>query len=370
MPWGSFKSPPQADAIIGLPSRQIRLQVREEHVLPQLVLSVFISVGVSLALAPACIRLARHLGMMDLPDPMSYKIHTVATPRAGGMAILIAGLVAGLTTGFVWQQPMRSIFLAGLIIFVFGALDDARGMNAGTKLLGQGLATAVLIQSGVVVQILHSPMPDLALTVLWVVGVTNAYNFIDSMDGEALGLAGLAAGFLMLAMASTGQHQPALFGAAVIGACAGLLYFNVTPAKLFLGDSGSQLLGFWLAALGIVFTPVPAVPQLSSWFVPILIMIVPILDTTLVTWSRIRDRLPVYRGNRDHTYHRLIARGLSPQRAVFVIQLASTMAGCLAIISLSLPPLWANSVFLATLVLGLAAVIGLAQSRTPTAAQL
>ena len=191
------------------------------------------------------------------------------------------------------------------------------------------------------------------------VGVTNAYNFVDSMDGEALGLAGLAAGFLMLAMIAAGQDQPALFGAAVIGACGGLLYYNITPARLFLGDSGSQLLGFWLAALGIIFKPAPTVPQLSSWFVPILIMLVPILDTTLVTWSRIRSGLPIYRGNRDHTYHRLVALGFSPQRAVFATQLASALASCLAIVCLTLPPLWANAIFFAALALGLGIVIWL-----------
>ena len=184
------------------------------------------------------------------------------------MALLIAGLAAGALTGFLWDHQIRSIFLAGLIIFSFGAFDDARGMNAATKLLGQGLATAALIQGGVVVQILHTPIADTALTVLWVVGLTNAYNLIDSMDGEALGLAGLAAGFLMLAMIAAGQEPPALFGAAMIGACGGLLYYNITPARLFLGNSGSQLLGFWLAALGMVFTPAPSVPQLSSWFAP------------------------------------------------------------------------------------------------------
>jgi UDP-GlcNAc:undecaprenyl-phosphate GlcNAc-1-phosphate transferase len=301
--------------------------------------------------------------MIDQPDEMSYKIHTVATPRAGGMAVLTAVLAAGALTGFLWEPPILSIFLAGLIIFGLGAIDDARGMNAATKLLGQGLAAAVLIQSGVVVHVLRAPVADTALTVLWVVGVTNAYNFIDSMDGEALGLAGLAAGFLMLAMTGTGQDQPALFAAAAMGACGGLLYYNITPARLFLGDSGSQLLGFWLAALGIVFTPATTVPQLSSWFVPILIMIVPILDTTLVTLSRIRLRLPIYKGNRDHTYHRLVARGFAPQRAVFIIQLASAVAGCLAIISLALPPLWANSIFFAALALGLAAVIWLGQKQ-------
>jgi len=301
--------------------------------------------------------------MIDRPADMPYKIHAVATPRAGGMVILITILAAGSLSRVLWERPLSSIFLASLAIFAFGMLDDARGMKAPTKLMGQILGAALLMQGGVVVQILHSPILDAILTVFWVVGVTNAYNLVDSMDGEALGLAGLAAGFLLLAMISTGQAQLALFSAIVIGACGGLLYHNVTPAKLFLGDSGSQLLGFWLAALGIVFTPERTVPQLSSWFVPILIMIVPILDTTLVTFSRMRLRQPVYRGNTDHTYHRLVALGIAPQRAVLITHLSSALAGCLALIALGLPPVWANGVFLAALALGLGFVFWLGQTQ-------
>ena len=301
--------------------------------------------------------------MIDRSEGVPYKIHVVPTPRAGGMVIAIAGLAVGATVGILWQRPLKSIFIASAVIFALGMYDDARGMKAATKLLGQLVAAAILIQGGVLVTILHNPIADVILTTFWVVGVTNAYNLVDSMDGEALGLAGLAAGFLTLAMTSTGQDQPALFSAMVLGACGGLLYYNVTPARLFLGDSGSQLLGFWLAALGIVFTPARTVPPLSSWFVPILIMIVPILDTTLVTTSRLRLRLPIYRGNRDHTYHRLVALGFPPARAVLVTHLSSVLAGCLALIALQLAPPWANAVFFATLALGLAALWWLATKR-------
>lgn len=330
---------------------------------PAILLPILLGMLLSLMSAPACIRLASRLGMIDEPGGLPHKIHAVATPSAGGMVLLLTVLIAGTVSGVLWQQPLLSILLGSIIIFGLGIWDDARGLNAITKLAGQFLAALVLLRGGVAVQILHTPIADTALTLFWVVGITNAYNLVDSMDAEALGLAGLAAAFLMLATAGTGQEGPAVLSAVLVGACAGLLYYNVTPAKLFLGDSGSQQLGFWLAALGIVFTPSRTVPQLSSWFVPILIMIVPILDTTMVTISRLRSNVPFYQGNRDHTYHRLAALGVQPQRAVLIIHLASAAAGCLAFIALELPPLWANAVFATVVVIGMTAVLWLGRTK-------
>lgn len=330
---------------------------------PAILLPILLGMLVSLISAPAGIRLASRLGMMDEPGGLPHKIHAVPTPSAGGMVLLATVLIAGTLSGALWQQPLLSIFLGSIIIFCIGLWDDARGLNAITKLAGQVLAALVLFRGGVAVQMLHTPIADTALTLFWVVGVTNAYNLVDSMDSEALGLAGLAAAFLMLATAGTGQEGPAVLSAVLVGACAGLLYYNVTPARLFLGDSGSQQLGFWLAALGIVFTPSRSVPQLSSWFVPILIMIVPILDTTMVTISRLRSKVPFYQGNRDHTYHRLAALGIQPQRAVLIIHLASAAAGCLAFIALDLPPLGANVVFGTVVVIGMATILWLGQKK-------
>ncbi len=326
---------------------------------PAILLPILLGMFFSLMSSPASIRLATRLGMIDEPGGLPHKIHAVATPRAGGIALLITILLAGALSGALWQQPLLSIFLGSLIIFGIGVWDDARGMNAVTKFAGQALAALVLLRGGVAIQMLHTPWADTALTLFWVIGITNAYNLVDSMDGEALGLAALAAAFLMLATAGTGQEGPAVISAVLVGACAGLLFYNVTPAKLFLGDSGSQQLGYWLAALGIIFTPSRTVPQLSSWFVPILIMIVPILDTTMVTISRLRSKVPFYQGNRDHTYHRLVALGVQPQRAVLIIHLASMAAGCLAFIALDLSPMWANAVFGAVLIIGMSAVFWL-----------
>jgi UDP-GlcNAc:undecaprenyl-phosphate GlcNAc-1-phosphate transferase len=268
-------------------------------------------------------------------------------------------LVVGAITGVLWKLPLRTIFLGSLVVFAAGIWDDAKGIGALAKLAGQVLGGIILVQGGVAIQFLHNPIIDTTLTFFWVIGITNAYNLVDSMDGQAIGLAGLAASFLMLATMNSGQASSTTFAAILIGGCAGLAFYNITPARLFLGDSGSQLLGFWLAGLGIIYTPASTVPQLSSWFVPILLMLVPILDTTLVTTSRLRLGKPFYMASRDHTYHRLVAMGVEPLHAVVLILLASAVAGCLAFIALALPPLWANIVFFATLFAGCAGIVWL-----------
>lgn len=328
-----------------------------------LALSILFSMLLSLSIAPACIRLATRVGMVDDPGSLPHKIHSVPTPRAGGLVIFIAFLIVAMATGVLLKSAVRTIFLGSLAVFAAGLWDDAKGIGALPKVAGQILGGILLVQGGVVIQFLHNPAIDTALTLFWIIGITNAYNLVDSMDGQAIGLAGLAAAFLMLATMNSGQANSAAFAAIIVGACAGLAFYNITPARLFLGDSGSQLLGFWLAGLGIVFTPASSIPQLSSWFVPIMLMLVPILDTTLVTTSRLRSQRPFYVAGRDHTYHRLVALGISSSHAVLAILLASAAAGCLAFIALALPPLWANLVFFVTVLAGCGAVVWL-QSRT------
>jgi len=130
-----------------------------------------------------------------------------------------------------------------------------------------------------------------------------------------------------------------------------MFYFNTVPAKTFLGDSGSQYLGFVLAALALAYTP-PGLPQPSSWFVPILLLSVPIFDTTYVVLSRVHRGLPIYKAGQDHIYHRLIGLGMSPNQAVTTMHVSAFITSCLAFIALPLPPLWANAVFFFTILGG------------------
>ena len=181
---------------------------------------------------------------------------------------------------------------------------------------------------------------------------------VDSMDGLAIGLAAIASAFFMLVTVDASQTPLSLLSAIILGSSIGLFYFNTLPAHTFLGDSGAQMLGFLLAALGIAYTP-PGLPQPSSWFVPILLLSVPIFDTTLVVISRLKQRKAVYQAGLDHTYHRLVKLGLPSSRAVLTMHLFAIVSGCLAFMALPLPPLWANVIFAAALLIGLSLLLWL-----------
>ncbi len=321
-----------------------------------LLVAFLIALGFTFASAPVGVRLARRAGLIDYPGSAPHKHHTRPMPLAGGLVILAAFVIGG-TLLRVWKTPMvRTTFVAGLMIFAFGLWDDFRGISPALKLVGQLLGAAILIHGGILVQIFESPdffvsIPfsyartlDLIITLIWLLGITNAFNFIDSMDGLAVGASGLIAAFFILLTLEAGQVSLAVFGALLLGICIGVYFFNVRPAQFFLGDSGSQTLGFWLAALAIAYIP-QDVSQMSSWFVAVLLFGVPIFDMFLVVFSRLRRGRPVYASARDHTYHRLRAFGLAPNRAVLLMHIAGLVLGVLAMIALNQPPLISNLIF-------------------------
>lgn len=325
--------------------------------------AILVSLVVSLGASWLAIRMARRLKLIDIPNSSPHKQHKYPTPLAGGMALMLSLLAAGLVFGLFGDQELLPVLLAAAVIFGFGLWDDARGMSAPVKLIGQTLAVVILIASGFYIRIFEytgffiggaGPFYralNWGVTWLWVVGITNAFNLTDSMDGLAVGLSGWALAFFMLATFDSGQLQLSLFSAILLGICIGISFFNRHPARLFLGDSGAQTLGFFLAAIGIFYTPVGAY-QTSSWFVPILLVGVPIFDTSLVFFSRLRRGQAFYKSNRDHTYHRLVSLGMDPGRAVMSMHLAALLLECVAFVAVSLPPLWANGIFIGCLLIG------------------
>jgi UDP-GlcNAc:undecaprenyl-phosphate GlcNAc-1-phosphate transferase len=203
---------------------------------------------------------------------------------------------------------------------------------------------------------------DQLLTLLWIVGVTNAFNLVDSMDGLSVGLSAWAFAFFTLAMLDSQQHELSLLSAVLLGICIGLYFYNATPARLFLGDAGAQGLGLLLATIAILYTPLETY-QTSTWFVPILLVGVPIFDTSLVFFSRLRRGKRFYQGSMDHTFHRLVANGFEPGRAVLAMHLAALCLECAAFVAVSLPPLQSNLVFLACLLAGAGWMIYLDDSK-------
>jgi UDP-GlcNAc:undecaprenyl-phosphate GlcNAc-1-phosphate transferase len=310
----------------------------------------------SLILTPFSIYLSQRLGLIDKPGKFPHKIHSTPTPLAGGTALIFCLILLSILFFNRWENTFpKALVLASVIIYLFGLLDDIHGLSAAPKLLGQVLASAVLILSGVSVHFIGSlhltslspalvDLLDIALTLFWLIGVTNAMNMIDSMDGIALGLSGIAFLFFILVASLSGQVYLTEVSVILLGITAGIYYYNVTPARLFLGDSGSQTFGFIVAAIAMEYAPVGFSP-FSSWFVPILLVGLPIFDTALVVFSRIRRNIPFYRANLDHTYHRLVIFGLDERRAVLTIHMAAILLSLIAFITFYLPPLCANIVF-------------------------
>jgi UDP-GlcNAc:undecaprenyl-phosphate GlcNAc-1-phosphate transferase len=301
---------------------------------------------------------------MDIPGALPHKTHPVPVPYAGGLALALTLFIGAVLFNAGMLKDLWNVFIPALLIFSIGLWDDFKRLPAWIKLIGQLVAAILLIALGTNVSILPANflgMPgqtniyiNWLITLFWVVGITNAFNFIDSMDGLTVGVCGIALAFLILVTLGSTQTSLLQLMTLMIGTCVGLFFFNMTPARFFLGDSGAQTLGFLLAAIGIVFTP-EDFPQASSWFLPILILGVPIFDTSLVVFSRWRLGLPVYRAGHDHTYHRLVALGLDSTRAVGVMHIAAIGLGCIAFIALSLDPLYSNLLFGLVLAVGLAA---------------
>jgi UDP-GlcNAc:undecaprenyl-phosphate GlcNAc-1-phosphate transferase len=324
----------------------------------QISVTIILAVVFSFVITPLSISLAWRFRLIDEPGSEAHKIHKSPMPRAGGLIIFFVVVIGSALSGILISRPIAPIILASIIILAFGIWDDIHGILAPWKLLGQALATGILIWQGIMVLFPRNLALDIFITFFWMIGITNAFNLVDSMDGLAVGLGGITTSFLMLGALYAGQESLALLGAILLGGCIGVFYFNFSLSRLFLGDSGAQLLGFTLAAIAIVYTP-PHLPPGSSWFVPILLFSIPIFDTTLVTVSRMRRKLPIYKARRDHTYHRLVGLGMTPLRSVLTMHLAAILIDCLAFVALYLSPLWANIIFGLILLAGLVTIFWL-----------
>ena len=320
----------------------------------RLAIQITAAIIVSFAAGPVAIFVAKKFGAIDMPGSAIHKKHAAPTPLAGGLVLFLA-LPLLITIFKLWDTPgLLWLMVAAGVIFVFGMKDDTRGLSAPQKFSGQILAAGVIILSGTSVRVLeslHAPLPmwlavtlDWGITIFWLVGISNAFNLIDSMDGLVAGLATLAAAFFTITCFAFGQRELAQIAGILFGLSLGLYFYNNTPARFFLGDSGAQTLGFLLGVIGILYTP-PQMPQGSTWFLPILVLGVPIFDTTLVVVSRIRRRKPIFQADLAHTYHRLVKLGLSPSQAVLVIQITALLLCNVAFIAMSLSPKIASLFF-------------------------
>jgi UDP-GlcNAc:undecaprenyl-phosphate GlcNAc-1-phosphate transferase len=288
----------------------------------------------SLVLVPSVRWLCIRYGKVAIPR--SDRWNKNPTPTLGGIAMFISLaftlLIIGLTKTDHNIFPQRwSIILGVVIVFVVGLYDDFRPINPPAKLIFQIIsATLVIFFGGNTINFFRWPIANIILTFIWLVGLTNAFNLIDNMDGLAGGVSFIAAGFLAVFFLNTGHQDLLVLALALAGSILGFLAFNFPPAKIFMGDSGSMLLGFSLAALAIA-RRTQASNVLAIVGVPVLVFLLPILDTSLVTVTRILRGQSPASGGRDHTSHRLVAFGLSERQAVLVLYLIAIISGLASI---------------------------------------
>jgi UDP-GlcNAc:undecaprenyl-phosphate GlcNAc-1-phosphate transferase len=275
------------------------------------------------------------LGGRLVATPRGDRWHDKPTPVLGGVGIFIGflvGVAVAATTGrFDVDSQLLGILGGCGILFVFGLADDAWRLPPVTKLLAQLGATAVVLATGLKVEIVSNDLVAIAIAVVWLVGMTNAFNLLDNMDGLAATLAAIACAFFAIDAVTVHPNQTVLALSVALGfACLGFLRFNLRlrgPALMFMGDSGSQVLGFALGVLGLASSWKVAGTTVATFVLPILILAVPILDTTLVTVVRLLEGRPVYQGGRDHSSHRLVYHGLSERRAVVLLAVVAAALG-------------------------------------------
>lgn len=297
----------------------------------QLLLILFTALTASILLVPVARRVALHTGVVDAPS--SRKIHSRPVPLLGGIAIYAGFMVALLFMGDLFYiRQLVGIALGATLVSLFGLADDHWGMHAYLKLGGQLVAGVVLILGGTQVQLFPgSSWLNWAITLLWVVGITNALNLLDNMDGLSSGITTVAAAFFLLLAAISGQYLVGAMAAALLGACVGFLRYNLNPATIFMGDTGSLFLGFVLSALAIKLRFPSNVPWVT-WLVPVCVLALPIFDTALVTASRLRRGLnPLTTPGKDHLSHRLVALGLTRREAVLTCYLIGGGCGMMAV---------------------------------------
>lgn len=294
-------------------------------------------------LIPIIRRFAYSFGKVD--NPGTRKIHRNPIPRVGGIAICLGFFIALMgiqvfdpTFFNQFQTEWKGILYGGLIIFFVGLLDDFINLAPRAKLLGQFIAALTAYSFGVKIFFITNPFGGIILfpewvsfviTIVWLVGISNTVNLIDGLDGLAAGVTTIAGTTLFIIAIQKGQPLSALIAIALVGGTVGFLRYNFNPAKIFMGDCGSLFLGFMLASLSI--TGVMKVAATVAVFMPLLILGIPIFDTTFAIIRRVANKRPIFQADQGHLHHRLLRIGFSQRRAVLLIYGISALFGGIAL---------------------------------------
>ena len=282
---------------------------------------------------------ALRVGMVDLPGPR--KVHLTPIPLLGGLAMYISVVLAIILTldGSARAQSV-GILVGATLVAIVGFLDDRGALHHQIKLfVGMPLAALIVLATGIRAHVFSEfvggrsgQIFDVALSLVWIVGITAAFSILDHMDGLCAGIATVGALFFVILAYNSGQHLVTILAAALLGSAMGFLRWNFKPAKIFMGDGGAMFLGFLMATLGLKLRLSNVSPRLE-WLPPVLVLGVPIFDTTLVSISRMRrGLLPFATPGKDHAAHRIANLGLGQRNAVLALYGAGIIFGLLALL--------------------------------------
>lgn len=306
-----------------------------------IIFTLAVSFLITFVAMPVVRTIACKIGAVDVPKD-GRRMHKRPIPRLGGMAMVYGFLVSILC--FAEMTPQMWGMLAGAtIIFILGVVDDVKALGAKLKFAVQIVAAVIVVLSGVSINFLSVPtfisssgileLPKVVaffVSVLWILGITNAVNLIDGLDGLAAGVSTIASLSMLIIAVMSANASVAVISAALVGCCLGFLPFNLNPAKMFMGDCGATFLGFVLATMSIqgLFKGYAII----SFAVPFLILGLPIFDTSFAILRRIMHRKPIMTADRGHLHHRLIDMGFSQKQTVAILYSISSLLGLCAII--------------------------------------
>ena len=307
---------------------------------PRLICSFAMALVVSYLMTPYVKSFAEKVGAIDVPRD-ARRIHDHPIPRMGGLAIFMGFLISVIV--FVsFDMRVLGLLLGALIIAAMGAVDDIVGLSPWIKLGVQVLAALVAIRCGIYFNVITNPnlmsyndtinmgLLSLPLTVIWIVGCTNAFNLIDGLDGLAVGVSAISSFTLLMVSLLVSGANVSFILAALCGACIGFMPYNMTPAKIFMGDVGSQFLGFVLAAVSVM--GIFKLTAVITILIPVMAMMLPLADTVFAFVRRIIHGQSPFHADRGHFHHRLLAMGLSQKQAVAVLYGFSAVMGLLSVI--------------------------------------
>ena len=304
--------------------------------------SFLASFVLALAFTPLAIWLAPKIGAMDIPKD-ERRVHVKPIPRFGGMAIFIGVMASTLIfimPAFIPGKTVEGILIGGALIYLFGVIDDLRDINPKLKFLGQVICACIVYASGIRLDfindflggedLLFSSVPAFLITVLWIVGITNAVNLVDGLDGLAAGIAAIASLCIAYAGSIHGHYVAATAMLAVAGGALGFLPYNFHPAKIFMGDGGSQFLGFCLATFSLI-QPVKSATVVAV-AIPALVLGLPIFDTAFAILRRMIRRQSIIVADKEHLHHRIMRAGFGQRRSVLIMYCISGIMGVIAVL--------------------------------------